>query len=161
MNAHALPFLTSREIQCFWERVQKTDDCWLWIGTRIPIATHSPHEYGVFNLRRNGRRFNVKAHRVAKALITGDKPSLDIDHICKNKLCVNPDHLEWVTRRISRVMGPEPLKFPLELMCPVHRTKQLFLDQASLDAYTKKGDIVRCQCGEPMVSIETLPNLTK
>lgn len=102
MTARPVPTLTPAEISLFWSRVQKTETCWNWIGIQIPIAKGSRHIYGVMNFRREGRRFNVKAHRIAKALTSGDKPAFQIDHICKNKLCVNPEHLEWVTHAENR-----------------------------------------------------------
>lgn len=40
------------------------------------------------------------AHRMAYMLVKGDIPEgLQIDHLCRNKRCVNPDHLEPVTPR--------------------------------------------------------------
>lgn len=104
MNAHPLPVLTIQELTAFWSSVDKTADCWNWNGTQVWTAksANTKHIYGVFNIQRNGRRFNLKAHRVTKSLSTGDHPEFDIDHTCKNKLCVNPDHLDWVTHQENR-----------------------------------------------------------
>lgn len=71
----------------FWEKVAKTDGCWEWTG-----AKHR-HGYGAFE-----HVGTVYAHRVAWVLQNGPVPTgLELDHLCKNKPCVRPDHLEPVT----------------------------------------------------------------
>ncbi len=82
----------------FWAKVNKTRTCWLWTG-----ATTGPkHNYGHcwFDRRYQG------AHRVSYQLLVGPIPSgLDIDHLCRVRLCVNPAHLEAVTRRENLLRG--------------------------------------------------------
>lgn len=52
--------------------------------------------YGTFFFRKKNR----KAHRVSYFLKCGDIPKeMVIDHICKNRRCVNPEHLRLVTKR--------------------------------------------------------------
>lgn len=71
----------------FWSRVEKTDGCWIWTGGCIK-------GYGAFWYE--GR--NVRAHRYAYELLVGPIPEgLTLDHLCRNKPCVNPAHLEPVT----------------------------------------------------------------
>ena len=68
----------------FWEKVEKTDGCWVWQG-----AGHSM-KYGYFGL--DGR--NRLAHRVAWELICGPIPDgLCVCHHCDTPKCVRPDHL--------------------------------------------------------------------
>jgi hypothetical protein len=63
--------------------------CWEWQG-RLTRGG-----YGSFQF--DGRRMN--AHRAMYILTRGEVPShLDLDHLCRNRRCVNPDHLEPVTR---------------------------------------------------------------
>lgn len=69
--------------------------CWLWLGK---ITT--PHRYGVLSLTTNGKIRELKAHQVAYQIYVGAIPGgLELDHKCRVRCCVNPDHLEPVTRR--------------------------------------------------------------
>lgn len=71
----------------FWVRVEKGDGCWLWHGTRCD-------GYGHF--RGHGK--SRGAHRIAYELLIGPVPEgLELDHLCRNRGCVNPAHLEPVT----------------------------------------------------------------
>lgn len=82
-----------------WEKVEKTPTCWLWRG-----ATNG--RYGHLGAGRAGEG-NRYAHRVAYELLVGEIPDgLTIDHLCKNPLCVNPDHLEAVTHAANIMRGP-------------------------------------------------------
>ncbi len=46
------------------------------------------------------------AHRVVYKVLRGDVPKgLDLDHLCRNRRCVNPDHLEIVTHRENVLRG--------------------------------------------------------
>ena len=63
--------------------------CWLWIGG----LNHDG--YGKF---RDGKKTRG-AHRVSYEYWHGEiREGLEIDHLCRNRNCVNPDHLELVTR---------------------------------------------------------------
>lgn len=71
------------------QRTERTRDCWYWTGSK------TWNGYGFFCLR--GRR--TRAHRVAYERAWGDIPAgMDVDHKCRNRLCVNPDHLQAVSR---------------------------------------------------------------
>lgn len=75
----------------FWALVARGDGCWTWTG-------HSTRGYGVFAMNRR----KARAHRVAYELEIGPIPAaLTIDHLCRNTLCVRPDHLEPVTARVN------------------------------------------------------------
>jgi len=71
----------------FWENVNMTETCWLWTGT-IPQGYGTTY-YG---------RAKIQAHRLSWILCGNDIPEGHIiRHKCRNKNCVNPEHLETGT----------------------------------------------------------------
>jgi hypothetical protein len=80
-----------RDPSRFWEAVQKSDTgCWEW------TSNISAAGYGTLAL--GGGRY-VYAHRYSWELTRSPIPAgLTIDHLCRNRACVNPDHLEPVTQ---------------------------------------------------------------
>jgi hypothetical protein len=83
----------------FWEKVDRRgpDECWPW---RASVGTHG---YGVLGLGGHG---TTTAPRFAYELLVGPIPAgLTIDHLCRNRRCVNPAHLEVVTRGENVLRG--------------------------------------------------------
>lgn len=83
--------------------------CWEWTSTR------SPDGYGkvVVGYRGHGRPVRRFAHRVLYELARGPVPKgLELDHLCRNRACCNPAHLEPVTRRenVRRGLLPAMLR---------------------------------------------------
>lgn len=80
--------------QRFWAKVDKTDSCWIWTASK-------DQGYGQFGVGRDpasGRYVIQKAHRLAWEMLRGPRdPDLVLDHLCRNRACVNPDHLEQVS----------------------------------------------------------------
>lgn len=74
----------------FWSYVRKTDSCWEWTGAK------KPNGYGQFNLRRNGKKCLGYAHRLSLLYSKGKLPAPGqvTMHLCNNRSCVNPDHLQ-------------------------------------------------------------------
>lgn len=71
--------------------------CWLWNG-EITL-------WGYGHLSYAGRK--LRAHRVSYELFKGPIPvGLEIDHLCRVRCCVNPDHLEAVTRSANMRRSP-------------------------------------------------------
>ena len=74
----------------FWAKVNVDGVCWEW------EADLSAGGYGRFN---TGRRVEA-THRVAYKLLVGPIPAkMQLDHLCRNRVCCNPDHLEIVTQQ--------------------------------------------------------------
>jgi hypothetical protein len=85
----------------FWAKVAKGSEmeCWPW------TAAKNPEGYGNFKLGG----VVVRAHRVAYELAAGAIPAgLEIDHLCRNPSCVNPNHLEAVTHDVNLLRGNAP-----------------------------------------------------
>lgn len=87
----------------FVEKFRVDDDspCWLWTAARGGKGSKD-QQYGKFYV--NGKL--ESAHRVAYWLFVGPIPDgLHIDHLCRNRQCVNPAHLEPVTQIVNTLRG--------------------------------------------------------
>ena len=75
--------------------------CWLW------VAKQNGHGYGSLRVGSiAGRGNNAVAHRIAYELLVGPIPEgLTLDHLCRVRNCVNPEHLEAVTHRVNILRG--------------------------------------------------------
>lgn len=80
-----------------WSRVMarsvQNGECLRWVG-------HTNQGYGVVRISNR----SVRAHRLAWYAKNGDTP-MDLDHLCRNRWCVNPEHLEPVTNRENVLRG--------------------------------------------------------
>ena len=71
-------------------KVSEDGDCWAWTGTQ------DRNGYGSVSDRHSRKMLLV--HRVAYELFTGPiPPGMEIDHKCRNRCCINPDHLREAT----------------------------------------------------------------
>lgn len=85
------------EIDRFFDKVipEPNSGCWLWLGA---VAAN----YGTFTYQNR----QTTAHRASYLFHHGAIPNgLVLDHLCRNVLCVNPDHLEPVTQRVNVMRG--------------------------------------------------------
>lgn len=93
----------------FWSNVETTGSCWYWTGTK------GRNGYGMF--WAGNRR--TAAHRTAYQLLVGPIPDgLQIDHLCRTRSCVNPDHLEPVTQAENIARGMSGIKNASKSTCP-------------------------------------------
>mgnify|MGYP000502919220 CR=1 FL=1 len=99
MKTRTLPVITPDAARQFWAKVDRSgDSCWLWRGY---IG-----ENGYGHCKISGR---CMAHRLAYELAWGPiGDGLHIDHLCKNRRCVNPNHLEAVTPRENNLRSASP-----------------------------------------------------
>jgi hypothetical protein len=83
----------------FWERVDKSAECWVWTRGKTTQGYGQYQEHGRFFL----------AHRWGRWLARRHIPDgLELDHLCRNRACVRPDHLEAVAPKVNQQRGMSP-----------------------------------------------------
>lgn len=87
--------------------------CWIWIGHQ------KNNGYGTLGVKTGGRWQTKHAHRMSYEVFVGPVPSgLDLDHKCRVRCCINPDHLEPVTRSINLARSPQMNRQSTKTRCP-------------------------------------------
>lgn len=88
----------NKVISRFNSKIRKTNGCWFWVGTVLSNG------YGQFYV--DGKK--ELAHRFSYKHFKGEiKNDLCVDHVCKNRNCVNPECLRLVTRAENTLNNSE------------------------------------------------------
>jgi len=91
--------MTDADLRRFWAKVELPDPdtgCMNWLAGKFSNG------YGQFRL--GGSKY--RAHRISYTLAYGEIPADKVlDHICRNRACVAPDHLETVSQRENVLRG--------------------------------------------------------
>lgn len=101
--------MTKTLIDRFEEKyiVDPNSGCWLWIACTLKGG------YGLFANGKDeiaaGKPRLVLSHRFSYELHKGPIPKgLELDHLCRTRCCVNPSHLEAVTKSVNVSRGRSP-----------------------------------------------------
>ena len=100
--------------------VDPATGCWVWNKYK------NKEGYGQIGFRSGGKNQVHPAHRISYTYLVGPiPPGLQIDHLCRNKSCVNPEHLEPVTQQEN--IRRRPLSGPQgRTDCPYGHANQVF-----------------------------------
>jgi hypothetical protein len=123
MQYKPIPTLTHEQEKRFWKKVKvhQPAGCWRWKGTLDRLG------YGSFWIAGK----NYRAHRLAYTLLIGAIPDgLQLDHLCRNPSCVNPDHLQPVTNRENLARS----------QAPSHRVRRLGVCQKGHSDFRVRAD---------------------
>jgi hypothetical protein len=117
--------------------------CWVWTGA---VGKRRHREYPRINIWNSKlkKQESKRPHRVMIEIVHDIEltEDLDVDHKCLNTRCINPDHLEVVTRQINLQR-----RFDRKAGEPVHLPRRDAALEASIDHVWKHGG-VRCAPGE-------------
>lgn len=79
-------------------KINKNTGCWDW------LACLDKHGYGRLMWRKEDKWRCQFSHRVVFQLLRGQSPP-ELDHLCRNHKCCNPDHLESVSHKVNMQRG--------------------------------------------------------
>lgn len=109
----------AKSVERIWSQIDKNGPasslvgglCWIWNGSK------ENHGYGRTQVKINGKWKGVLIHRLIYELVVGPIPRplppakysySTLDHLCRNRSCVNPKHLEPVSNRENILRGVSP-----------------------------------------------------
>ena len=102
--------IVGNDVARFWSYINLTDSCWLWTGCL------QPRGYGQFSIQP---RRTVRAHRWSYEHFVGPIPeSFELDHLCRTRACVRPDHLEVVSHAENVRRGDAGKHWAIKTRCP-------------------------------------------
>ena len=134
--------ITEKESRRFWSKVNKDGpilkeelgQCWEWTAGKSGML------YGGFQLRNKYIYSHRLSYIVTKGLISDE---LVLDHLCENKICVNPNHLMPVTDGENIRRGNAGINQTIKTQCP---RGHLLEGNNLVNASIKKGQRVCKSC---------------
>jgi hypothetical protein len=109
--------------------------CWVWQGAK------SEDGYGIITIREK-REY---VHRAMYQLFIGPiNNNRELDHLCRNRACCNPVHLELVSSRENSLRGNHPLFVLHKRMIETGRCRKGHNLTIAENVYQRKGGIIRC-----------------
>lgn len=105
-------FAREMTISYLMEKFSKSFDktsngCWEWRKGLNKDGYSQISLWGGWKKAPKGGQY--PAHRIMYELIKGElKPDEQIDHLCRNKVCINPEHLEAVDKDTNNIRGNSP-----------------------------------------------------
>lgn len=103
MQAKSIPEMTTEQLDAFWAKVDvpyQPSCCWEWLGGV---------DAGGYGRCSPNKHMTRVAYRVSYTLLIGPIPlDMQIDHLCRNPRCVNPDHLQIVDSMTNNRRGFSP-----------------------------------------------------
>ena len=140
--------LKSTTEERFWAKVDRRgpDECWPW------LAYHDHHGYASFRFQGHMR----PAYRYAYLLLHGSIPAgLELDHLCRNRGCVNSAHLEAITHRENLLRGVGvPARNAARTHCPKGHSYDLL---NTINTSQRKSGGRRCRaCGRERDKVRRL-----
>lgn len=107
--------------------------CWIWEGAISDTG------YGNASVVIDGKRVTKNVHRLLYEIEKGPiAKKLQIDHLCRNRWCVNPDHLEPVTSRENNLRGIGPQRLAERNLFKTHCPRGHAYSDKNLYAYNGK-----------------------
>ena len=89
-------------------KLDKSGDCWLWLGGKTKRGYGIIHAYGKQH----------RVHRLFYSMLRGTpEKNLELDHLCRVRHCCNPDHLEPVSRAVNARRGSQTKLTPAAVEC--------------------------------------------
>jgi hypothetical protein len=100
MTRRGRPRAGTSQMQRFCSYIRLSNDCWEWADTKVKNG------YAQFILTK---RQKVYAHRFSyERFVSAIPHGMQIDHICRNRGCINPGHMRVLTNRENVIIGIGP-----------------------------------------------------
>jgi len=104
-QALAVAFSDDLIAEAFWAKVDRSGGSFSW----WPWKGATPDGYGHHSLKfTGGYRLALNAHKFAYEMVNGPCQAPALDHLCRNRSCCNPRHLDPVTQQINTLRGVSP-----------------------------------------------------